>query len=81
MSKEAFAKLSDELAEEIPDGHSTNGRSMLQDEVLLIFLYWASGHVPFKHTAFAADWSYGVVENSVDKCIKVGYSSCSRVTN
>ena len=69
MSRPIFEELVKEL--DIPDGRSPNGRSLLGRERILVFLYFASGAPPNKHTCFAYDLGRGTTTESIDICIKV----------
>ena len=71
MTREAFQILCEELSDAIPHGNSTNGFSLLREERLLIFLWWAKGSAFVEQEAFAMDCSPTVVFRSIDICTKV----------
>ena len=71
MTRDAFKILCDELSDAIPHGNSTNGFSLLREERLLIFLWWAKGSAFVEQEAFAMDVSPTVVHNSIVICTKV----------
>ena len=53
------------------DGNSTNGQSLIREERLLIFLYFAGGSSFEDQTAFTFNCSYGAIQGSIDICIQV----------
>ena len=75
MTRDAFDIFCDELSEAIPHGRSSNGYSLLREERLLIFLWWAKGSAYFHQEAFSMDVSDTVIQTSIEICTKVSFTS------
>ena len=74
MTRDAFKILCDELSEAIPHGRSTNGYSLLREERLLVFLWWAKGSAFVHQEAFTMDVSPDVIQRSIKICSKVCFT-------
>ena len=70
VSKKAFHVLVDLIRDELPAGRSNNGRSLLPEERVLVFLFSAGTSISNFNAAYAHGMSEGTIHNCIDQVMK-----------
>ena len=70
VSKKAFHVLCDLIRDELPQGRSNNGRSLLPEERVLVFLFSAGTSISMFNAAYAHGMSEGTINNCINQVMK-----------
>ena len=74
MSRACFEHMLEQVQHDFPrQGMSTNGKSLIPAEKLLLFMYYITGDVPSHHHIMAADLGLGTLNNAIHETIQVLY--------
>ncbi len=70
---ETFDHLLEEVGSDLESQGSTNGKSLLPSEKILIFLFFLAGNSLYRVKNYAHDIGYSTIFNAIRSCIDVFY--------
>ena len=75
MTKNIYLQLLEEIREFLPIGSSVNGKSLLPEEMLLMFLWYHTGNSFVRHDKRSHSCSHGSICKSNDLVIRAFHES------